>query len=196
MPSVRPSSTKMPILRQMASAVFLLSPVIMMTLMPACLQSLMAGEASILGGLSIPTMATKVRLTSYWANLVALWRSQFLEVRGRVAGGEGEAAEGVPAGAVLNGAVHDLGPQLLSHRYLLLAHPDVDAPLQHALGGALDKHLGPLADPGGLLGGVQKLDMLFLSLENSRVKSLFHLVSRSFLPSLANSSRFPLFLMS
>merc|ERR1719348_2494660 len=68
LPSVLSPSLKIPILLQMASAVFLLSPVIMRTLMPACLQRTMAGATSILGGSNIPTTPQKVRLTSYWAN--------------------------------------------------------------------------------------------------------------------------------
>merc|ERR1719339_230837 len=47
LPSVLSSSVKIPILLQMAVAVSLLSPVIMMTRIPACLQSLMAGATSI-----------------------------------------------------------------------------------------------------------------------------------------------------
>merc|ERR1719336_2294442 len=143
----------MPILLQIAVAVSLLSPVIMMTRMPACLQSLMAGATSILGGSSMPTTPTKVRLTSYWANLAALSRSQFLGVRRGVTGGEGKAPEGVAAGSVLDGALHNLGPQLLSHGHLLAADPDVGATVKDSLRGSLHEHLGSVSDPSGLLGG-------------------------------------------
>lgn len=56
------SSPKIPIRRQMATAVPLLSPVIIITLMPACLHSFMDEATSILGGSSIPTQPTNVRL--------------------------------------------------------------------------------------------------------------------------------------
>lgn len=56
------SSPKIPMRRQMATAVPLLSPVIIITLMPACLHSFMDEATSILGGSSIPTQPTNVRL--------------------------------------------------------------------------------------------------------------------------------------
>ena len=56
------SCPKMPMRRQMATAVPLLSPVIMMTLMPACRHSFTEEATSILGGSSMPTQPTKVRL--------------------------------------------------------------------------------------------------------------------------------------
>lgn len=56
------SSPKMPMRRQMATAVPLLSPVIMMTRIPACRHSLMEEATSIRGGSSIPTQPTKVKL--------------------------------------------------------------------------------------------------------------------------------------
>merc|ERR1719209_815135 len=121
LPSVLSSSVKMPILLQMAVAVSLLSPVIMMTRMPACLQSLMAGATSILGGSSMPTTPTKVRLTSYWANLAALSRSQLV-------GSEGESQVArarhlrVSRPVPYSSAIHDLGPELLSHGHLLAAN--------------------------------------------------------------------------
>ena len=49
-----------PILRQMAMAVFLLSPVIMTTRMPAWTQALIEGVTSVLGGSNMPTIPTKV----------------------------------------------------------------------------------------------------------------------------------------
>ena len=56
------SCLKMPMRRQMATAVPLLSPVIMMTRMPACRHSFTEEATSILGGSSMPTQPTKVRL--------------------------------------------------------------------------------------------------------------------------------------
>merc|ERR550534_2385493 len=76
-----------------------------------------------------------------------------LGVRGGVAGGKGEAPEGVAAGTVFNSALHNLGPQLLSHGHLLAANPDVSATVKDSLRGSLHKHLGSVSDPGGLLGG-------------------------------------------
>merc|ERR1711887_214240 len=65
----------------------------------------------------------------------------------------GKAPEGVAAGTILNSALHDLGPQLLSHGHLLTANPDVSATVKDSLRGSLHKHLGSVSDPGGLLGG-------------------------------------------
>lgn len=56
------SCVKMPMRRQMATAVPLLSPVIMMTRMPACRHSFTEEATSILGGSSMPTQPTKVKL--------------------------------------------------------------------------------------------------------------------------------------
>jgi len=50
----------MPILRQIASAVALLSPVIIITRIPASRQSWIAWYTSVRGGSSIPTMPTNV----------------------------------------------------------------------------------------------------------------------------------------
>merc|ERR1712242_89551 len=74
-------------------------------------------------------------------------------VGGGVAGGKGKAPEGVAACTILNSAIHDLGPQLLSHGHLLAANPDVGATVKDSLRGSLHKHLGSVSDPGGLLGG-------------------------------------------
>merc|ERR1719494_1219229 len=76
-----------------------------------------------------------------------------LGVRGGVTGGEGKAPEGVAASSVLDGALHNLGPQLLSHGHLLAADPDVGATVKDSLRGSLHEHLGSVSDPGGLLGG-------------------------------------------
>merc|ERR1719309_540130 len=81
-PSARSSSVNIPILLQMASAVFLLSPVIMITRMPALRQVSMAGFTSILGGSNMPTTPTKVRFCSYLANLVESFKSMSLGVIG------------------------------------------------------------------------------------------------------------------
>ena len=59
-PRVSWFSLKMPIRRQMASAVFLLSPVIMMTRIPASRQRTIASITSERGGSSIPTTPTNV----------------------------------------------------------------------------------------------------------------------------------------
>merc|ERR1711936_634815 len=74
-------------------------------------------------------------------------------VGGGVAGGKGKAPEGVAASTILNSAIHDLGPELLSHGHLLAANPDVGATVQDSLRGSLHKHLGTVSNPGGLLGG-------------------------------------------
>merc|ERR1719376_302714 len=63
-------------------------------------------------------------------------------VRGGVAGGKGKAPEGVATSSILNSALHDLGPQLLSHGHLLAADPDVGATVKDSLRGSLHKHLG------------------------------------------------------
>merc|ERR1711887_387060 len=63
----------------------------------------------------------------------------------------GKAPEGVAAGTILNSALHDLGPQLLSHGHLLTANPDISAAVKDSLRGSLHKHLGSVSDPGGLL---------------------------------------------
>merc|ERR1719334_1661412 len=76
-----------------------------------------------------------------------------LGVRGGVTGGEGKASEGVAASSVLDGALHNLGPQLLSHGHLLAADPDVGATVKDSLRGSLHEHLGSVSDPSGLLGG-------------------------------------------
>ncbi len=55
------SSEKMPMRLQMATAVPLLSPVIIMTRMPAWRQSLMEAATSVRGGSSMPTQPTNVR---------------------------------------------------------------------------------------------------------------------------------------
>jgi len=73
---------KMPIRLQIASAVFLLSPVIMITRIPALRQVTMAGLTSILGGSNMPTTPTKVRSTSYSTNLLAFTRSMVLGLTG------------------------------------------------------------------------------------------------------------------
>mmetsp|Transcript_59223 Transcript_59223/g.139613 ORF Transcript_59223/g.139613 Transcript_59223/m.139613 type:complete len:320 (+) Transcript_59223:652-1611(+) len=69
------SGSKMPIWRQMASAVFLLSPVMTMTRMPAWWHLLMAPATSMRGGSRIPTIPTKVMLDSTWAKLAGSERS-------------------------------------------------------------------------------------------------------------------------
>ena len=76
------SSVNLPILWQIALAVFLLFPVFMIMRMPACLQSLMVGEYSILGGSSLPKTPAKLRLTLYWANLTVLLKVLVLGVGG------------------------------------------------------------------------------------------------------------------
>merc|ERR1719277_1561313 len=81
-PSVDSFSPKIPILLQMASAVFLLSPVIIITRIPASLHRAMEGLTSILGGSNIPTTPTKVKSCSYWANLVESSRSIVLGFMG------------------------------------------------------------------------------------------------------------------
>merc|ERR1712223_41140 len=81
-PSVDSSSPKIPILLQIASAVFLLSPVIIMTRIPASLHLAMDGLTSNLGGSNIPTTPTKVKLTSYLANLVESSKSISLGFNG------------------------------------------------------------------------------------------------------------------
>merc|ERR1719339_791414 len=58
-------------------------------------------------------------------------------VGGGVAGGKGKAPEGVAASTILNSAIHDLGPELLSHGLL---------------GGAIAGHALPV--PGELKGDV------------------------------------------
>ena len=73
-------------------------------------------------------------------------------VDGAVAGGESEAPERVPTGAVGDGLIHDLLPDGVVHGHLVVAHSVVGAPVEHALGGALDKHLGAGADARRLLG--------------------------------------------
>lgn len=65
LPETSSVSEKMPIRRQMATAVPLLSPVIMITRMPALRHISMEEVTSLRGGSSIPTQPTKVRL--FWA---------------------------------------------------------------------------------------------------------------------------------
>merc|ERR1711963_634594 len=76
-----------------------------------------------------------------------------LLLRGGVTGGEGKAPEGVATSSVLDGALHNLRSQLLSHGHLLAADPDVGATVKDSLRGSLHEHLGSVSDPGGLLGG-------------------------------------------
>ena len=66
-----------------------------------------------------------------------------------------EPPEGVPAVALLNGAVHCIGPQLLGSWPLMLAHPDLGSMLQQAHGCDLDKNILPVNDPCDLLGGTE-----------------------------------------
>ena len=61
LPATSSVSSKMPSRRQMATAVPLLSPVIMTTRMPAWWQRAMQAATSGLGGSSMPTQPTKVR---------------------------------------------------------------------------------------------------------------------------------------
>mmetsp|Transcript_9118 Transcript_9118/g.22803 ORF Transcript_9118/g.22803 Transcript_9118/m.22803 type:complete len:300 (-) Transcript_9118:1615-2514(-) len=63
-------SLKTPILRQMVSAVFWLSPVMTMTRMPASLQVSMAGFTSRRGGSRMPTMPMKVSPLSISSNFL------------------------------------------------------------------------------------------------------------------------------
>merc|ERR1719273_823685 len=74
-------------------------------------------------------------------------------VNGCVGGGEGQAPEGVSSRAVLDGLLHDLGTDLGGHWQLFGADPVVGAAIQHALGSALNEHLGSGSETGGLLGG-------------------------------------------
>merc|ERR1719220_626298 len=167
-PSVFSSSSKMPMRLQMASAVFLLSPVIMMTLMPACLQRTMAGATSILGGSSMPTTPQKVRLTSYLANLEE--SSRFISVG---FGGESAVARQrhlrvsrpVPYSIALAmmeslilGVMGTFSVPILT--YVHLSRTPSGAPLTNIL--------GPLPRRVGFL-GEQYEDIDFRSLENSRV---------------------------
>merc|ERR1712088_892662 len=63
----------------------------------------------------------------------------------------GKAPQCVAAGTILDSTLHDLGPQLLSHGHLLTANPDISAAVKDSLRGSLNKHLGSVSDPGGLL---------------------------------------------
>mmetsp|Transcript_75268 Transcript_75268/g.176642 ORF Transcript_75268/g.176642 Transcript_75268/m.176642 type:complete len:219 (-) Transcript_75268:45-701(-) len=66
---------RIPSFRAMASAVPLLSPVIIITLMPAVRHSWMASKHSGRGGSMIPTSPTKVRSVSTWMKLAGSRRS-------------------------------------------------------------------------------------------------------------------------
>ncbi|TNN77605.1 hypothetical protein EYF80_012195 [Liparis tanakae] len=86
----------MPMRRQIATAVPLLSPVIMMTRMPARRHSLMEAATSCLGGSSMPTQPTKVepvmvnsdrsQLSPSTLLITNIWRTraQMTEVQPRV----------------------------------------------------------------------------------------------------------------
>merc|ERR1719367_746812 len=148
--------------------VFLLSPVIMITRIPACLQRTMAGATSILGGSSIPTTPQKVRLTSYLANLEessrlisdgfmgesAVARQRHLRVSRPV---PYSIALAMMASLIL-GVMGTFSVPILT--YVHLSRTPSGAPLT--------KSLGPFPRRVGFL-GVQYEDIDFLSLLNSRV---------------------------
>ncbi|KAF3850639.1 hypothetical protein F7725_012411 [Dissostichus mawsoni] len=163
--STSSSSPKMPMRRQMATAVPLLSPVIMMTRIPACRHSLMDAATSSRGGSSMPTQPTKVRSD---------WRGKregegFCFYIHNNLNGSGEAAQRVAPRPVVSDRRQDLILDAFSQRQFAVSHSDVRAPLYHSLWGALRERRG--GNERDLL-GVQYTDMDFLSLENSSAMAL------------------------
>ena len=112
------------------------------------------------GGLDLKTgriqhanNTNKGQVDFVFSELRRFFKIHVIGIHGGIAGGKGQAPEGITAGSISDSLVNDLGTDGGSHGLLVTTDPVMSTPVKDTFGCTLDKHLGSGSNPGWLLGG-------------------------------------------